>query len=100
MCKNGPGSGWQRWDVAWERKCEALDLSDDRLALGLDLLGKDESWKAFEAELNGRIIRVYDLKVERVRIDTTTGSGYWQVDRGWLVPVWAQQGSPTGFATK
>ena len=57
----------------------ALDLSDDRLALGLDLLGKDESWKAFEAELNGRIIRVYDLKVERVRIDTTTGSGYWQV---------------------
>jgi transposase len=57
----------------------ALDMSDDRLALGLDLLGQEESWTAFEAELNGRIIRVYDLKVERVRIDTTTGSGYWQV---------------------
>jgi transposase len=57
----------------------ALDFSDDRLALGLDQLGEDEHWRAFEAALNQRILRVYDLKPERVRIDTTTGSGYWQV---------------------
>jgi transposase len=62
----------------------ALDLSDDRLAQGLDLLGKDESWGVFEAELNGRILRVYDLNAEGVRIDTTTGSGYWEVTEGGL----------------
>lgn len=57
----------------------ALDFSDDRLAAGLDMLSDDESWASFEAALNQRAMRVYDLKAERVRIDTTTGSGYWQV---------------------
>jgi transposase len=57
----------------------ALDFSDDRLARGLELLSDDERWKAFEAALNQRSIRVYRLKAERVRIDTTSGSGYWQV---------------------
>jgi len=57
----------------------ALDFSDDRLARGLELLSDDEQWKNFEAALNQRCIRVYQLKPERVRIDTTTGSGYWRV---------------------
>jgi transposase len=57
----------------------ALDFSDDRLATGLDMLSGDERWASFEAALNRRALRVYDLKGERVRIDTTTGSGYWQV---------------------
>jgi len=57
----------------------ALDFSDDRLAVGLDLLSDDEGWAEFETDLNRRIIRVYDLKRKCVRIDTTTASGYWQV---------------------
>jgi transposase len=57
----------------------ALDFSDDRLAAGLDLLSDDERWARFETALNQRTLRVYDLRAKRVRIDTTTGSGYWQV---------------------
>lgn len=56
-----------------------LDFSDDRLARGLELLSEDEQWRSFEAALNQRCIRAYKLKPERVRIDTTSGSGYWQV---------------------
>ncbi len=57
----------------------ALDFSDDRLASVLDALREDEGWAAFEASLNRRTIRVYDLRPECVRIDSTTASGYWQV---------------------
>lgn len=56
-----------------------LDFSDDRLARGLELLSDDAQWRRFEAALNQRCIRVYKLKPEKVRIDTTTGSGYWRV---------------------
>jgi transposase len=57
----------------------ALDFSDDRLAAGLDLLSDDERWASFERDLNGRTIRVYNLKPKQIRIDTTTASGYWRV---------------------
>ncbi len=57
----------------------ALDFSDDRLAVGLDMLSDAARWAAFEAALNQRTLRVYALQARRVRIDTTTGSGYWQV---------------------
>ena len=53
-----------------------LDFSDDRLESVLDALGDDEDWTAFEAELNQRTLRVYDLKAEVVRVDSTTASGY------------------------
>jgi transposase len=56
-----------------------LDFSDDRLATGLDLLSDDERWASFEGALNRRSLRVYDLKAKCVRIDTTTGNGYWTV---------------------
>ena len=53
-----------------------LDFSDDRLESVLDALGSDENWTAFEAELNRRTLRVYDLQAEVVRVDSTTASGY------------------------
>jgi transposase len=56
-----------------------LDFTDDRLAQLLTAFGDDQRWFQFEAALNGRILRVYDLKAERVRLDSTTSSGYWQV---------------------
>jgi transposase len=53
--------------------------SDDRLALVLDGLAQPEAWQRFETALNQRIIRVYQLNPQRVRLDSTTASGYWRV---------------------
>lgn len=61
------------------RLVQALDFSDDRLASLLDALGEDECCPAFETALNQHIVQVYDLCAERVRIDTPTTSGYWEV---------------------
>ncbi len=35
-----------------------------------------QHWQWFEAELNGTIIRTYDLETERVRVDSTTACAY------------------------
>src|SRR6266567_2305730 len=53
--------------------------SDDRLALVLDALAQPEVWQRFETALNQRLIRVYQLQPLRVRLDSTTTSGYWSV---------------------
>ena len=55
------------------------EWSDDRLGIVLDELADAAKWQAFEADLNRRTLRVYDLKPHRVRIDSTTASGYWNV---------------------
>lgn len=57
----------------------ALDFSDDRLAGLLDLLSADERWQQFESALNRQLLRVYDLHPERVRLDSTTASGHWEI---------------------
>jgi transposase len=56
-----------------------LDLSDDRLAAVLAALSDDMRWPAFEGAFTQQLLRVYDLQPERVRLDTTTASGYWSV---------------------
>src|SRR6266851_6501403 len=73
---------------AWtERRVETLgnglaervtgrDLNDDRLAEVLHELSDDERWRAFEHELSGQLLRVYDLEVHCVRLDSTTASSY------------------------
>jgi len=53
-----------------------LDFTDDRLTLLLRRLSKPEIWQAIEKELSQNIMRVYDLKAKRVRLDATTVSGY------------------------
>jgi transposase len=60
------------------------DVSDDRLAIALNLLGLDENWQSFECDLTQGLLRVYDLKNNRVRLDSTSGSGYWQVTENGL----------------
>src|SRR5258708_38534784 len=45
----------------------------------LDALAQPEVWQRFEAALNQRLIRVYQLQPQRVRLDSTTASGYWSV---------------------
>src|SRR5260221_7385041 len=52
---------------------------DDRLGLVLDTLAQPEAWARFDTALNQRIIRVYQLNPQRVRLDSTTASGYWSV---------------------
>jgi len=56
-----------------------LDYTDDRLENVLDALSNDAGWAAFETELNQRTLRVYDLKAEVVRVDSSTASGYGSV---------------------
>jgi transposase len=56
-----------------------LDMGDDRLAGVLEALSDETHWAAFEGALNQELLRVYDLRPERVRLDSTTASGYWSV---------------------
>ncbi len=53
-----------------------LDFSDDRLAIILYNLGQDAPWEAYETNQIGVLLRVYDLKTHRVRIDSTTAKSY------------------------
>jgi transposase len=58
---------------------QVLDLTDDRLAAVLRTLSDDTCWANFERRLSGSLLRVYELHPGRVRLDSTTASGYWQV---------------------
>ncbi len=57
----------------------ALDFSDDRLEAVLRYLSEDDPWREFEQELGGNLVQVYDLSVERVRLDSTAARGYFGV---------------------
>ncbi len=56
-----------------------LDCPHDRLERVLDNLAHDDQWQDFEQEFSQHLIRVYDLEVERVRIDSTTTYHYGSV---------------------
>jgi len=76
--------GWAEKRLETLRGClggevRSEDFADDRLAAVLDGLSDDQRWAAFEAALNRHILRVYDLKGQRVRLDSTTASGRWTV---------------------
>ncbi len=49
------------------------------MALVLDKLSEDGNWSNFEARLNQRTLRVYNLERKCVRLDSTTANGYWEV---------------------
>jgi transposase len=66
---------------------EALDFTDDRLGLILAKLNDDEAWQRSERALNARLIRVYELAVEVVRVDTTTVSSYGAVSEEGLLQL-------------
>ena len=63
------------------------DLTDDRLADVLRLLSDDVHWQAFEQELMGHLLRVYDLQAACVRMDTTTASSYAAVNEQGLLQL-------------
>jgi transposase len=75
---------WVEHQVETLRTCtgqpiQVLDVTDDRLADVLRILSDDPSWTNFERRLTGTLLRVYDLRPTRLRLDSTTASGYWQV---------------------
>jgi transposase len=54
----------------------AHELSDDRLDIALRLLSDASRWTAFESTLNQQLVRVYDLRAERVHVESTSASTY------------------------
>ena len=52
------------------------DFTDDRLADVLGALSQDQAWQEVEARLGQRLVRVYNLKRESVRLDSTTVAVY------------------------
>jgi transposase len=65
-------------------KVSEMDFTDDRLTLLLRRLSNVETWQAIEVALGRNILRVYELKAERVRLDATTVSGYHASGEGTL----------------
>src|SRR6266853_3111857 len=63
------------------------DVGDDRLADVLRHLSDDERWRAFEQELTGHLVRVYDLHTDCVRLDSTTVSSYGVVSEDGLLQL-------------
>src|SRR6267378_481041 len=57
----------------------AQEFSDDRLEIVLRLLSDDVHWTAFESALNQHLVRVYDLSIQRVHVDSTSASAYTSV---------------------
>jgi transposase len=66
---------------------EDRDMTDDRLADVLRALSSDIHWSAFEQELMGNLVRVYDLQKECIRVDTTTVSSYAEVNEEGLLQL-------------
>lgn len=76
--------GWAAQRLQTLSICAGQEVSergfrDDRLALVLDALSDEQKWQQFETALSRQLIRVYDLTPKRVRVDSTTVSGYWTV---------------------
>lgn len=64
-----------------------LDFADDRLAICLRELSGSAVWQEIESHLGQRLIRVYDLKRERLRLDATLGTVYHNPEEGGLFQV-------------
>ena len=75
------------YEASFGRAVRSLDFSDDRLADVLERLAKEASWREFESALNQKTIRVYDLAVERVRLDSTTTYSYQAVSEEGLLQL-------------
>ena len=64
------------WAGLWGQAVRPLDVSDDRLAEVVRQLSLSEVWEPLEQQITQRMVRVYELPTERVRLDTTTAKVY------------------------
>jgi transposase len=60
------------------------DFTDDRLATILRFLSDDTVWEEVETRLGQHLIRVYALKCDHVRLDSTAAAVYHDPERGTL----------------
>jgi transposase len=58
------------------KRVRPLDFHDDRLADMLEALAEVAVWNEYEAALTGRLVRVYELEGDRVRLDSTSAKTY------------------------
>lgn len=64
-----------------------VDFTDDRLTLALQRLSDPTVWALLEADLWQSTCDVYELPVERVRLDATTSYGYHTVTEGGVMQL-------------
>ena len=64
------------WAGLWGQTVRPLDVSDDRLAEITRRLSLPEIWEPLEQKITQRMVRVYELPSEQVRLDTTTAKVY------------------------
>lgn len=69
------------------QRIRELDFADDRLATCLRYLSDTTVWQAIESQLGQRLILVYDLRTERLRLDATLGTVYHNPENGSLFQV-------------
>jgi transposase len=53
-----------------------VDFTDDRLGLVLQALSDTELWDRIETDLWGVTCAIYELPIERIRLDSTTSCGF------------------------
>ncbi|MBA3440112.1 MAG: IS1634 family transposase [Pyrinomonadaceae bacterium] len=75
------------YEASFGRPVRALNFSDDRLADVLERLAREPGWCAFESALNQKTLRVYDMSVARVRLDSTTTYSYGAVSEEGLLQL-------------
>lgn len=64
-----------------------LDFTDDRLALCLRYIHPCPVWQRIESLLGSRLIRVYNLPTDLLRLDATVGTVYHDADKHVLFQV-------------
>ena len=64
-----------------------IDFIDDRLTLVLQRLSDQTIWARLEADLWQSTCDVYELPVERIRLDSTSSYGYHTVTEGGLMQL-------------
>ncbi len=70
------GQRRQMLEACLSAEVRGLDFQDDRLGWMLDNLNKTERFSEFEQSLNSQLLRVYQIKGKRVRVDMTTRKTY------------------------
>ena len=66
---------------------DSSDMTDDRLADVLHLLSSNIHWMAFEQDLMGNLVQVYDMHKKCVRVDTTTAKSYAEMNEEGLLQL-------------
>jgi transposase len=70
--------------IATGQAVERLDFTDDHLETVLQRLNDAPRWADFESALNQQTVRIYELPIERIYVDSTSPSAYTTVSEDGL----------------